>query len=94
MIKNPSSNAGDVGLIPGQGTKSPHASGQLSSAPQLLSPGNLEPSNPRDEGAQWAAVYGVAQSRTRLKRLSSSSSATPREAGMLQGKILHVTTDN
>ena len=30
--------------------------------------------NPRDRGAQWAAVYGVAQSRTRLKRLSSSSS--------------------
>ena len=30
--------------------------------------------NPRDEGAWWAAIYGVAQSRTRLKRLSSSSS--------------------
>ena len=30
--------------------------------------------NPRDEGAWWAAVYGVAQSRTWLKRLSSSSS--------------------
>ena len=29
--------------------------------------------NPRDGGAWWAAVYGVAQSRTRLKRLSSSS---------------------
>ena len=29
--------------------------------------------NPRDEGAWWAAVSGVAQSRTRLKRLSSSS---------------------
>ena len=28
--------------------------------------------NPRDGGAWWAAVYGVAQSRTRLKRLSSS----------------------
>ena len=27
--------------------------------------------NPRDGGAWWAAVYGVAQSRTRLKRLSS-----------------------
>ena len=27
---------------------------------------------PRDRGAWWAAVYGVAQSRTRLKRLSSS----------------------
>ena len=39
--------------------------------------------NPRDGGAWWAAVYGVAQSRTRLKRLSSSSrppcpSPTPR----------------
>ena len=32
------------------------------------------PENPRDGGARWAAVYGVAQNRTRLKRLSSSSS--------------------
>ena len=31
--------------------------------------------NPRDRGDWWAAVHGVAQSRTRLKRLSSSSSA-------------------
>ena len=31
--------------------------------------------NPRDGGAWWAAVYGVAQSRTRLKRPSSSSSS-------------------
>ena len=30
--------------------------------------------NPRNGGAWWAAVYGVSQSRTRLKRLSSSSS--------------------
>ena len=30
--------------------------------------------NPRDGGAWWADIYGVAQSRTRLKRLSSSSS--------------------
>ena len=31
--------------------------------------------NPRDREAWWAAVYGVAQSRTRLKQLSSSSSS-------------------
>ena len=31
--------------------------------------------NPRDGGAWWAAVYAVAQSQTRLKRLSSSSSS-------------------
>ena len=32
--------------------------------------------NPWDGGAWWAAIYGVAQSRTRLKRLSSSSSSS------------------
>ena len=31
--------------------------------------------NPMDRGAWWAAVHGVPQSRTRLKRLSSSSSS-------------------
>ena len=36
--------------------------------------------NPRDGGAWWAAIYGVAQSRTRLKRLSSSSSSRTRAA--------------
>ena len=30
--------------------------------------------NPRDGGAWWATIYGVAQSQTLLKRLSSSSS--------------------
>ena len=29
--------------------------------------------NPRDGGAWWVAVYGVAQSRTRLKWLSNSN---------------------
>ena len=28
--------------------------------------------NPRDRGAWWAAIYGVAQSRTQLTQLSSS----------------------
>ena len=32
--------------------------------------------NPRDVEAWWAAVYGVAQSWTRLKQLSSSSSSS------------------
>ena len=32
--------------------------------------------NPRDGAAWWAAVYGVAQSQTWLKRLSSSSSSS------------------
>ena len=32
--------------------------------------------NPRDRGAWWAAIYGVAQRRTRLKWFSSSSSSS------------------
>ena len=32
--------------------------------------------NPRDGGAWWAAVYGVTQSQTQLKELSSSSSSS------------------
>ena len=44
--------------------------------------------NPRDGGAWWAAIYGVAESRTRLKRLSSSSSVVlEASASRWQAKI-------
>ena len=39
--------------------------------------------SPRDGGAWWAAVYRIAQSRTRLKRLSSSSSSRPSKERIL-----------
>ena len=42
--------------------------------------------NPTDGGAWWATVCGVAQSRTRLKQLSSSSSST--EHGFPGGSVL------
>ena len=38
---------------------------------------------PRDGGAWWAAVYGVTQSWTRLKRLSSSSNAKCKQEHIL-----------
>ena len=44
--------------------------------------------NPRDGGALWAAVYGVAQSRTRLKRLSSSSSSKSWELCFIRWEFL------
>ena len=47
--------------------------------------------NPRDGGAWWAAVYGVAQSWTRLKQLSSSSNASH---GIDPGKLaMHLPKD-
>ena len=44
------------------------------------------PRESQGRGARWAAVYGIAQSRTRLKRLSSSSSSS-REVGMEKGMV-------
>ena len=64
--KESACNAGDPGSIPGL-ERSP---GEGNGNPLQCS--CLE--NPRDGEAWWAAIYGVAQSRTRLKRLSSSSS--------------------
>ena len=46
--------------------------------------------NPRDWGAWWAAVSGVAQSRTRLKLLSSNSSSAffaTRGLSLVAGKV-------
>ena len=71
VVKNLPANAGDtrhMGSIPWS-RRSP---GEGNANPLQCS--CLE--NPRDGGAWWAAVYGVAQSRTHLKRLSSSSSSS------------------
>ena len=38
MVKNMPSNAGDAVLIPGQGTKIPHATGQLSPCSTITKP--------------------------------------------------------
>ena len=63
--KESASNAGGPGLIPG----SERSPGEGHGNPLQCS--CLE--NPRDGGAWWAAVYGVAQSRIWLKWLSRSS---------------------
>ena len=48
--------------------------------------------NPRDGGAWWAAISGVAQSRTRLKRLSSSSKNS--QFGDGDGHIIEYLSNN
>ena len=59
---------------------SPTPATQFPAADAILGERNGNPlqcsclENPKDGGAWWAAIYGVAQSQTRLKRLSSSSS--------------------
>ena len=55
-------NAEDMGLIPESGRSPRKGNGNPLQCSCLESPS--------DGGAWWAAVYGVAQSRTRLKQLS------------------------
>ena len=77
VIKNLPAKAGDPDLIPGSG-RSPEGGNGNSLQYSCLE-------NPRDGGAWWAAVYGVAQGRTRLKRLSSSSSSSSRGTKVFPG---------
>ena len=63
----------------------PYVQHHLDVANEGLGGGNGNPlqysclENPVDTGAWWAAVHRVAQSQTRLKRLSSSSSSSNEE---------------
>ena len=69
VAKKLPANAGDIrdlSLIPGSGRSSGEGNGNP------LQYSCLE--NPMDRGAWWAAVHGVAQSRTLLKRLSMHAS--------------------
>ena len=66
VVKNLLANAGGMGWIPGSWRSPREGNGNP------LQCSCLE--NPRDGGTWWAAVYGVAQSKTWLKQLSSSSS--------------------
>ena len=50
--------------------------------------------NPRDGGAWWAAVYGVAQSQTRLKWLSSSSSSMAESEEELKSLLMKVKEES
>ena len=62
VVKSPPANAGDTGdmdSIPGSGISSGEANGNPLQHSCLK--------NPRNGGAWWAAVYGLAQSWTRLK---------------------------
>ena len=66
VVKNLPANAGDTrdaGSIPGSG-RSP--GGEHGNPLQCSCLGN-----PRDKGTWWAAVHGVAKTRTLLKRLST-----------------------
>ena len=71
---------GEPGGLRSMGSQRVRHEWATSFSPSCTGEGNGNPlqysclENPRDRGAWWAAVYGVAQSQTRLKWLSSSSS--------------------
>ena len=61
--KDSASNAGDMGLIPGLGRSHKEGNGYPLQYSCL--------GNPMDRGAWWFIVHGVAESRTRLKHLTT-----------------------
>ena len=67
-----------MGSLESDTTERPHFHFSLSG----IGEGNGNPlqcsclENPRNGGARWAAIYGVTQDQTQLKRLSSSSSSS------------------
>ena len=66
MVKNPPSNAGDAGSIPGRGTKIPHAAGQLSpraATTELTRPGACAPRLEREKPHATAREKPVPQRR-------------------------------
>ena len=67
MVKNPSANAREMGLIPGSG-RSP---GEGNGNPLQYS--CLE--NPTDRGAQRATVHGVTKSQTRFIELTKTKTS-------------------
>ena len=56
MVKNPLSNAGDMGLIPGRGTKIPHVAGQLSLSAATTEPMSSGACVPQLERSPSAAM--------------------------------------
>ena len=78
MVKNPSANAGDVGLIPGSG-RSP---GERNGTQMQYSC----PENPDGQRSLVSYSHGAAKSQTQLKRLSMHAHVTEPPRG-LNGKI-------
>ena len=71
MVKNLPANAGDVDLIPGSGISPGRGNGNL------LYNSCLE--NPKDRGAWWATVQGVAKSWTQLSTQACNKELTIRK---------------
>ena len=76
MVKNLPSNAGDVGSIPGWGTKIPHAVGQLSLCATTTEPACAKARVPQLESLQAATTEPMC-SGARMPQLGSPRALEP-----------------
>ena len=74
VVKSLSSNAGDTGSIPGQGTKIPHASGQLSTSATNREPCTL----------QWRAHVTQGRPSTAKKKEKEKKNYVPSKSHVIQ----------
>ena len=64
MIKNPPSNVGDMGLIPGLGTTTPHVTGQLGPPATTTEPSPSRAQAPHvEKPARHSERFGMSQLR-------------------------------
>ena len=71
MVKNPPSNTGDVGSIPGRGTKIPHATGELSPCAATTEPTRSGARMPQLERSPRTATKSpCAAAKTRRSQIN------------------------
>ena len=68
MVKNPPFNAGDVGSIPGQGTKIPHAAGQLNPSAATTEPAHSGARAPQLDSPRTATKSLCATTETQRSK--------------------------
>ena len=82
MVKNPPANAGDMGSIPGLGTRIPHA-GKLSQCSTTTEPTHSRANSSQEEKpAQWEAHPPQLESRLASLQLEKSPRAATRSLCM------------
>ena len=63
VVKNPPSNAGDAGSIPGRGTKIPHAAGQLSPHATTTEPAHCKLQSPHAPQLERANLHTTTREK-------------------------------
>ena len=92
MVKNPSCNVGDASSIPGQGTKIPHATGQLSPHAATTEPTRSEAHKPLESPRATTKTQRKASLVAQWLRIRLPMQATQARTLVLEDPTCHGAT--